>query len=673
MSLDSNKILGGSVDLTAALEDELTLPNCPLGNSVLEEFARAKSYRVQSGVDERMRRAFYSSKMEYTPEAKCVINGVDIYVGLFARLRAILLAWHFDRVSSAGERQFTVKPTPVPEVPEEMKVQAIERVVQDLVNAGLPPEAAPDFMRERVAEVKANVMRDLYKSSEIATGKMQSAMLDSLVEADYLAEYFRWWTNFATYWGAIMEFPVVTERASLKWKNGKPVVSKEYPLGFKAISPLDFWITNDGTNTNNSRAVFVRGSTPHEELFRMLNEEQPGPIKTNLEIILSAEKDVARADWMLATPDNERGLSEGTSIFTSAPISGTYGTLRTCIKITGLKLKEYGITSISRPNKIEIQDNQLYDVRMWIINGRVVLLKPNSHPLEKRPFYVASYEPVTDTIYGNGLYDKVSNAERAACKAARDLVVNAEFTAGVIAEIDNSRFTDGSTPQHLTPWALYRTENSPIGGSPNAISMQSIPSKIGELIALYNHYDQMAQLDAGLNYMMAGASEGASWMRTNVAVDTVQGNSTKVINYRAVSADMQCFLPMFRDLWVYHMLYNPDESIKADASVDLKGLTSVASQDAQKAHQVELLQYLPAVIGALRESGQQLDGRFVAELVKNIMRDRGADTRYLEDPQDRETINRIVGSPTPAVTPPALDGRSAVPVSQDARNRLPAG
>ena len=654
-------------------EEALALPGCALGNSIIQVFGEARGYRSQSGVDARTRRAFYASSMEYTPEGRCAINGVDIYVGLFARLRAIFLAWHFDRVAPAGEHQFTVKPTPVPEVPDEMKREAVEKIVQQLLESGLPAEKAPEYMKTRIVAMKAAVMKDLYAQSTRAAGKMQTAMLDTMIEANYMVEYFNWWANFATYWGAIMEFPTVTETATIEWKKGKPKVVKKYPLGFKAISPLDFWITADGTNVNNARAVFVRARISFEEMWRMQEEAPVGPILDNLKAVLGIEQAEAQKDWMMTTSESEREFAENMTTFSSAPVSGTFEVLRAFIKISGKKLKEYGVTTAYRPAKEDIEDAQLYDTCAWMCNNRVVLLKPNSHPLGQRPLYLASYEAVTGTVYGRGLYDKVQNAERAACKAARDLVLNAEFASGVIAEVDSSRFVDGVVPTSLAPWALYRTETSPVGGSPTAIHMQSIPMAIAPLIALHQHYDEQAQKDSGLNYMMAGASEGASWMRTNVAVDTVQGNSTKVVNYRALLADQHCFLPMFRALWTYHMLYNPDETIKADASVDLKGLTSVATQDAQKARQIELLQYLPAVIGALRETGMALDGRFVATLVKSIMDSQGADTRHLADPEDQEMIQRLVGQ-SGAVTPdPVLDGRSAVPAGPDDQSRLPAG
>ena len=673
-TLDVEKLLAGEVSFTKDGEEALGQPNCPLGSSVAMLFMRARDYRANSGADQRMRRAFFSSQSKYLPEDCGRIGAIDIFMGIFAPLRAIFLSWHFDRVAPAGERQFTVSPTPVPEVPQELRDMAIQKVIDDLINSGIPPEKAQEFLKVNIAELKANVLSYLYQKAKAAAEKMTSAMLTTMIEGSYLEEYFSWWANFATYPLSIMQFPLVEEKKKIDWVKGKIKVVEEATMTFKAISPMDFWITQDGSNTDNARAVFVRARISHEALVDLADDApENGPIHTNIMTIIERGEE-PYAMWMAtgAGSDNEKRLLEGTPYFMTDRVTGTYDVLKCWIKLRGDKLKQYGVKSISNPVTVELKDLSLYDTEVWLLGGTIIMIKPNSHPLGKRPFFLASWEKINGTIYGRGLYDVVSDAERTACKTARDMIKNAEFSSGIIAEVDGSRFAEGSIPVTLEPWRLYRTEVPLIGGSPNAIQLQQIPSKSAEMMALYNFYAEKAQKDCGINYLMAGVAEGASWMRTNVAVDTVQGNSTKLINYRAMLADQGCFLPMFRDLWLFQMLFNPDKSIKVDADVDLKGLISVATKDAQKAHLAQLLQYLPAVIGAMKETGQSLDGRFITDLVRSIFADGGADVRYLSDPADQTAIASAVGANQNTQSIAQPDGRSAVPPGPDDQARLPA-
>lgn len=669
--IDTSKITAGSLGFTAQLEKELEQPNCPLGSSVYTLFLQARDYRSSSGVDLRMRRAFYSGQMQYLPE-DCAKLGINVFLGIFARLRAIFLAWHFDRVVPAGERQFTLKPTPVPDVPDEMRQKAVEFVVDSLERSGVPPEQATQFLRNNIATMKANVFNYVYRKSKTATDKMTTSMLDTMVEGNYLQEYFSWWMDFATYPVAIMQFPCVEVKKRLTWKGIKPKVTEDAVMTFKCISPLDFWTTKDGSTPNNCRAVFVKDRVAHEALLELSERADiDGPIKRNIQRILD-KGDAGVADWMTFGPvDNEVSMAEGRTYFVTEHAQGTFDTLKCYMKVSGKKLKEYGVKTISNPTTKPLEDRKLYEVQMWIIDNSIVYIVPNAHPLDDRGFFTASWEAIKGTIYGKSLYDTVQNAERSACKTARDMIKSNEFSAGIIAEVDGSRFADGSVPQGLQPWKLYRTEVPLIGGSPNAIQLQTIPSKAAELMAVHAHYVQIAQQDTGIQDFMSGALEGSSNVRTNGVAATVQQNSTRLINFRAMAADKGCFLPMFKSLWVYHMLYNPDDSIKSDANVDLKGLTSVATKDAQTQGLVETLQYLPGIMQVMQQTGQTLDPKFVNQLVKSVFQAKGADVTNLADPEEQTAIQEAIGSNQNVETAPALDGRSIPPETVDVQNRLP--
>lgn len=675
--IDISKINPGSIGLTAQLEKELEQPNCPLGSSVYQLFERARDYRANSGVDRRMRKAFYSGQMQYQPEDCAQLGSINVFLGIFARLRAIFLAWHFDRVMPAGEKQFTIEPTPVPDVPDDLRAKAVEFVVDNLEKSGVPPEMATQYLRDNIATMKANVFNYMYKKAKTATEKMKTSMLDTMVEGDYLSEYFMWWMDFATYPVAIMQFPCVVVKKRLKWKGSKPKVIEDSVMTFRTISPLDFWVTSDGSNPNTCRAVFVRDRVTYETLLELSERaDTDGPIKRNIQAILD-KGEAGLATWMTFgssddDDDDEKRMIEGRSYFVTEHAQGTFDVLKAYMKISGKKAKEYGITSVSKPDTKPLEDRRLYEVEMWMIDQMIVFINPNSHPLDDRGFYTASWEAIKGTIYGKSLYDSVQNAERSACKTARDMIKSNEFSAGIIAEVDGSRFADGSVPQSLQPWKLYRTEVPVIGGAPSAIQLQTIPSKAAELMAVHDHYIQIAEKDTGIQDFMSGALEGTSGVRTNGVANTVQQNSTKLINYRAMSADRTCFLPMFKSLWVYHMLYNPDESIKSDANIDLKGLTSVSTRDAQTQGLVETLQYLPAIMQVMQQSGETLDPKFINQLVKSIFIAKGADVTNLSDPEEQTAIQEAIGRNQNVEVQPTLDGRSIPPPTADEQNRLPA-
>ena len=130
--------------MSSKYDQTLTIGGCELGAQLWRDFSNAKNHRMNAGVDKRLRDAFYSSIGEYTPEALCMLKNLDedftVHTNIFTYIRSIFLAWHFDRVDGAGVNLFTVDPTPIPEVPDEMRKTGINQALENVLGSNVPPE-----------------------------------------------------------------------------------------------------------------------------------------------------------------------------------------------------------------------------------------------------------------------------------------------------------------------------------------------------------------------------------------------------------------------------------------------------------------------------------------------------------------------------------------------------
>jgi hypothetical protein len=659
-------MLISGIELNEELLDELTDDGCEIGSDLFQEFMHARRHRDQ--VDCRMRYAFYSSQSRYRPEDECTLDGPAIFMGIFARLRATFLAWHFDRVEPAGENLFTMKPTPVPDVPQKMKDLGVQKIMDDLLASGLPPEAAPQFIQERVKEVKGNMMAYLYREATKAVDKAKSEILDMMIESKFLREYKIWWENFATYPYSVMQFPCVEFQEKLKWSGGKLKKTTKEVVGVKAISPFDFWVTPDATSAHDGKAAFVRTHIAYKSLLS-LKDKAKGAVKENIDYLINDGFPVVNGLWLEGISKNEKDMLDTDSMDT---MPGSWPLLKCYTKLTGAKLKEYGVGKIYSPNEVDVNDTEEYEVEAWMIDSRIVYIAPTYHPCGKRPFYAASWQQVQGTMYGKGLYDTIASIEKAANAAARDILKNSSLSSGFIAEVDQSRFEEGAEPKSIAPWSLYRTQGYDVGGNQRALHFHTIPSQAGALSGLHDWFSNEAQKASGIFDFMAGsATEISSALRTNQGVSTVQGNGTKLVNYRAINADRYCFKDLFYDWWVYLMLYSDDESIKVDAEVDIKGLTSVTAQDQLESRAIELLQYLPSFMQASQAAGIPIDPNFVSGVLKNAAGRLGGPTQFMQDPEEQSAIQKAVGANAPATPMPVMDGRSAVPQTADQASVLP--
>jgi hypothetical protein len=679
------------VQISTKMDEKLTLGSCELGAQLWREFGNAKNHRMNAGIDKRLRDAFYSSIGEYTPEALCVIrsNGEDVTVhsNIFTYLRSIFLSWHFDRVDGAGVNLFTVDPTPIPDVPEEMKKTGINQAIQNIFAGNVPPEMLAIAAEKQVKDIKLAMMGWMYRESKKATDGAKTLIMDMMIESDFLREYREWWFDFATYPYAVLQFPYIESKQVLEWKNGKlRPVSKEI-VGVKRISPFDFWGSPDSTDGTNGKSSFVRSSLSYDSLVEMKLKSK-GAVEFNLDRIINKgmyePSHTGNGDRPNSVSLNEDEQEKNTD--------GTYEVIKCWSKFTGAMLKKYGLNEVYMPEKTQVENEKRYELEVWVVNSRVIYIAPNYHPTGKRPFYVASYEPVNGSIYGRGLYDKVSSFERNANNSFRLALKNKEVASGFIAEIDSMRFSTGSPPtaDAIRPFSVFQVDGYDAGSNQQAIKFHQIPSQMSWL---YQDWDRMkaeAEANSGIYAFMSGATSNvSSALRTKGAVGAVQGNSTKRINFIEQNADAGALCELFTDWWTWCMIHSDDASIKIDASVSVRGLVGVMAEQENKQQAGALMaQYLPAMISAVAQTkGTSLE-KFALGAVKDAAEMLGGRSQYLIDPDEVQAVQDLTGvsggiggagnaggqgQVQQDLSGMTMDGRSAVPPSSDELNRLPTG
>ena len=665
------------VQMSSKYDQTLTIGGCEFGAQLWRDFSNAKNHRMNAGVDKRLRDAFYSSIGEYTPEALCMLKNLDedftVHTNIFTYIRSIFLSWHFDRVDGAGVNLFTVDPTPIPEVPDEMRRTGINQALENVLGSNVPPELFTKAAESQVKDIKLAMFGWLWREAKKATNGAKELITDMMVESDFLREYREWWYDFATYPYSVLQFPYIETKEVLEWKNGKLRPSKKDIVGVKRISPFDFWASSDSTTGADGKASFVRTSLSYDALVEMKENAKPA-VRYNIDRIVN--KGLYEPSHGSIENPNSVSLNEKQQ---EKNEDGTYEVIKCWVKTTGANLKKYGIDSVYKPEKTDVKDELRYEIEVWIANSRVIYIAPNYHPTGKRPFYVASYEPVNGSIYGRGLYDKVSSFERNANNSFRLAIKNKELAAGFIAEIDASRFDTGTTPNKdsIRPWSVIMADGYDAGSNQQALKFHQIPSQMSWL---YQDWDKMkaeAESVSGIYAFMGGASSGvSSALRTKGAVGAVQGNSTKRVNFTEQNADMGALNELFKDWWTWCMIHSDDQSIKIDANVSIRGLVGVMAEQENKQQAGALLaQYLPAMINAVSQTQGTTLEKFALGAVKDAAEMLGGRTQYLSDPDEIEALQGLTGAPDGQVQQDlsgmTMDGRSAVPPSADELNRLP--
>src|SRR5665647_987252 len=111
-----------------------------LARSVREDFVESENWRRAVGIEQRLLRALRMRRYQYDPEDAALIGGIDIYMGIAGLMCRSAESWINDILLNSIDKPWTIKPDPIPNLPEYMKEQVVDALEMELQQMGLPPD-----------------------------------------------------------------------------------------------------------------------------------------------------------------------------------------------------------------------------------------------------------------------------------------------------------------------------------------------------------------------------------------------------------------------------------------------------------------------------------------------------------------------------------------------------
>jgi hypothetical protein len=246
--------------------------------------------------------------------------------------------------------------------------------------------------------------------------------------------------------------------------------------------------------------------------------------------------------------------------------------------------------------------------------------------------------------------------------AARSRIYNTGMSAGPIVEVDVSRFPDGTVPESIHPWSVYTvtTNSAQNNNSAPAIRFTNIPNVSQNLTAVMEEVWDKAHRISGIPPYMYGDSAGAA--PTLGAFSLQYAGATKGIKTIISNIDNDIVEKLIQQMYYYNMHYHEDETIKADAQVNVRGAAGLIAQEQRQARPLELLQALGPILA-------QLQPETALALANETLYESGYSLDTLgKSGAAKEASNKLIGNSNP----PQPDGRSGNVEAQLAGGQLPA-
>ena len=623
-------------------------------------FQDAERHKIASDVEKNIMRAMRAVNLVYDPEDMALLeNPNEVYIGLTNMKVRALKSWITDILANSEDQPWTLKPTPIPELPPEAEEAVIDALMREIQMYG---------MQNVDLKAKAKYFKDIArkhadKLAEEATGRMETRIADVMIEGGWRETFTHFVSDLATFPAGIMKGPVAQRSAGLRWDGDQIIPVKRLKWQMRRVHPLDFYPSPNATSVNEAEYVIERMAMTRAEMLEAATV--PG---FKEEAIRRLILDFPSGNREMIAVDAERSNLENLDRNNFNPTDKRYDVFVYHGRVLGEMLAKHGV---------EIEDfQQPYEAEVWVCANQVMYATLNPHPLGHRPYYVCSFEPVPGTLWGRGLPQLLRDVQRVCNAACRSLVRNMAFASGPVGEYDVDRLANETNIDNVLPFRMYAVTNDAQYQQVNAPALRftRIDSNAGELLKVMEYYSDRADDISGIPAYVLGNPDTAGAGRTLGGLSLLMGNAAKGVKHVISGIDRYVIEPVVNAHYTMLMLYDDDRTLKADCSVIARGSAGLLQRELSQARAVEVLQVITpyAQAGIVPPEGLQV-------VIRDVLRGLGyrADD-IVPDPQRQSQVaafvNSIQAQTAGGLNEPAqpeLDGRSAPATGQMEQMALP--
>lgn len=568
---------------------------------------------AKNEVEQQMLRNLRQREGEYDPDKLTEIRkqgGSEVYMGITNLKCRALESWLLDLLFPAGERPFYCGPTTVPDLSGDIVQTIVQMTVmeaQQAIQAGI-------YISEKEVYERARARRDetasrIKAEAELRASRTEDAIDDLFIEGAWYDAMSDMIGDLVTHQGGIIKGPVVRKQRRLKWRQDgqgqwQPMADDELVPIWYSPSVFDIYPGADSTGVQDGY-LFELIRIRHQSLHGMIGI--PGWKEDAIRAVL----DEYANGWRISQPiDQQRNELEEKRHWQNAPDAGL-DMLEFHGAIPGSMLIEWGMDAAEIPDPQEF-----YEVTAALIGRHVVRCVLNEDPMRRRPYGIAYLDRVKGAFWGKGLPQLIRDVQDVCNAAARALINNLAIASGPLFEVEVDRLAEGEDATKLWPWRGIQTKASKTTPAP-AVRWHNVDSNAQELLAVYQHFSQLADVYSGVQSFDHGVAARSGSAATASGLSMLINASSRQVKRVVRSIDRVIEFSVHSG-HTYVMLYSDDAEAKGDVQIEARGSTQLLVREQQQMRRMEFLGLTNnpidmAIIGPqgraelLRESVKSLD------------------------------------------------------------------
>lgn len=467
----------------------------------------------------------------------------------------------FDMLYPSGtENNWSIKPTPNPDVPDEV-VGAIAKIYA---------EAGKELDQD---ELDKSVMEWASSKAEAVS----STIKDYLVEGRYRKNGRKVIHSGNLYGTGWLKGVYTDIKRSMAWQiteNGpeRKSIAEDRP-GFSFVSIWDVYpeMTVQSSDIEQCGAIFQRHIMSKHDLAELAKDGE-----FNGEAIKDILKQSPGGNAKAAPHEVEqRASGNGEKESQSNLLKDKYEMLERSGWIQVDKLRECGFEVDDEIDELE----SVYAV-VFMLGSRVV--RASVLPAEREQqhiYHKYHFEEDETSLFGYGVCDVIADTADLANRAIRAAIDNAAMSAGPQLEVNLDALDATAVPgaNQMTPFKVWLRRGLGDDARHRAVHAIDIPSQVGELIGLFNLFKTLNDEVSNIpSYMHGEGDTGAA--STVGGLSMLMGAANITIKDVVANFDEGIVEPFITSMYDWVMTFGDDE-LKGDVKIKATGSTSLVARE----------------------------------------------------------------------------------------------
>jgi hypothetical protein len=601
-----------------------------LAGHIQNTFEQNRQARQNSGMEDEIFESIRANNGEYNPEDLQRIKqegGSTIYMNLSSTKIRAAQSWIKDiLLPSTEDSVFSISPTPVPTLPEDLESQLEEAFKNEFTKAKqeiqgqqqgqpLSPKQAQDTLMQlnkQKRDIKEAVIDEINLEGLFQMKQMERKIKDDLAEGYWREALNEFIEDFCIFPTAFMKGPVIQKKETLVWENGAPIVRPSYTFINKRVNPMDVYPEPSATSIQEGNfCEHIRFSA--SEIYDM--KGLPGYFPDAIDKVLETGPTLSYLNTNVEYEKAEEEKRGNTFEANKNVYHGIHywGSAKTP------ELEELGLI----PKDVE-DPNKCWEIEAISINNEIIRCKLNTDPLKRRPYYKASYQNIPGSFWGRSLPNLMRDIQRMCNACARALANNMGLASGPQMEVVIDRLADSGDIEEMVPLKIWQTTSDPTGSQGRAIQFFQVPSIANELLAVYDRFEQKADDATGIPRYSYGNEKVGGAAQTAQGLSMLMESATKSIKDAIRHIDEGLIRPRVEYQFYWHLIKNPELKYTGDVHVITHASDTLTLKGAQQAKRQEFLQI------TANPMDQELMGREGrAELLREMAKDLNLTTHIV--------------------------------------------